>query len=39
MNILVLGSGGREHAFSWKITQSANCKNLYIAPEMQERLP
>ena len=32
MNILVLGSGGREHAFSWKITQSANCKNLYIAP-------
>ncbi len=32
MNILVLGSGGREHAFSWKIAQSANCDNLYIAP-------
>lgn len=32
MNILVLGSGGREHAFSWKIAQSANCENLYIAP-------
>lgn len=32
MNILVLGSGGREHAFSWKISQSPNCKNLYTAP-------
>lgn len=32
MNILVLGSGGREHAFSWKIAQSSQCDNLYIAP-------
>ena len=32
MNILVLGSGGREHAISWKISQSKKCRNLYIAP-------
>ena len=32
MNILVLGSGGREHAISWKISQSDLCKNLFIAP-------
>lgn len=32
MNILVLGSGGREHAFSWKISQSTKCGQLYIAP-------
>ena len=32
MNILVLGSGGREHAISWKISQSEKCRNLYIAP-------
>jgi phosphoribosylamine---glycine ligase len=32
MNILVLGSGGREHAFAWKISQSSRCDNLYIAP-------
>ncbi len=32
MNILILGSGGREHAFAWKIAQSSHCKNLYIAP-------
>lgn len=32
MNILVLGSGGREHALSWKLKQSNLCKNLYIAP-------
>lgn len=32
MNILVLGSGGREHALSWKIAQSESCENLYIAP-------
>ena len=32
MNILVLGSGGREHAISWKISQSEKCSNLYIAP-------
>lgn len=32
MNILVLGSGGREHALAWKIAQSPYCKNLFIAP-------
>ena len=32
MNILLLGSGGREHAFSWKIKQSPLCEKLYIAP-------
>lgn len=32
MNVLVLGSGGREHALSWKIAQSSLCEKLYIAP-------
>jgi phosphoribosylamine--glycine ligase len=32
MNILLLGSGGREHAFAWKLSQCANLGNLYIAP-------
>ncbi len=32
MNILLLGSGGREHAFAYKIIQSKHCSNLYIAP-------
>lgn len=32
MNILLLGSGGREHALAWKIAQSSKCKKLYIAP-------
>jgi len=32
MNILLLGSGGREHALSWKIAQSAHCTALFIAP-------
>lgn len=32
MNILLLGSGGREHAFAWKIVQSPKCTNLYVAP-------
>lgn len=32
MNILLLGSGGREHAFAWKIIQSENCTHLYVAP-------
>ncbi len=32
MNILILGSGGREHAFAWKIAQSSSCNNLFIAP-------
>ena len=32
MNVLLLGSGGREHAFAWKIAQSKKLTNLYIAP-------
>ena len=32
MNILLLGSGGREHALAWKIAQSKLTKKLYIAP-------
>ncbi len=32
MNILVIGSGGREHALSWKIAQGKNLGKLYIAP-------
>ncbi|HEV3249948.1 MAG TPA: phosphoribosylamine--glycine ligase [Puia sp.] len=32
MNILLLGSGGREHAMAWKITQSRLCSHLFIAP-------
>ena len=31
MNVLIIGSGGREHAFAWKIAQSPICDNLYIA--------
>ena len=32
MKILLLGSGGREHALAWKMAQSAKCEKLYIAP-------
>ncbi|MBX9782016.1 MAG: phosphoribosylamine--glycine ligase [Chitinophagaceae bacterium] len=32
MNILLLGSGGREHALAWKISQSPLCSQLFIAP-------
>lgn len=32
MNILVLGSGGREHTLAWKIAQSDRCSNLFVAP-------
>ncbi|MEO8822868.1 MAG: phosphoribosylamine--glycine ligase [Ginsengibacter sp.] len=32
MKILILGSGGREHAFCWKISQSKLCTQLFIAP-------
>lgn len=31
-NILLIGSGGREHALAWKISQSPFCQQLYIAP-------
>jgi len=32
MTILLLGSGGREHAFAWKMLQSAHCTKLFVAP-------
>lgn len=32
MNVLILGSGGREHAFAWKIAQSSQIDKLFIAP-------
>ena len=32
MNVLVVGSGGREHTLSWKIAQSSLCEKLFIAP-------
>ena len=32
MHILIIGSGGREHALSWKIRQSQKCENLFILP-------
>ena len=32
MNVLVLGEGGREHAFAYKIAKSSLCNNLFIAP-------
>ncbi len=32
MNILVLGSGGREHAITWAIAKSPRCEKLYVAP-------
>ncbi|TND08643.1 MAG: phosphoribosylamine--glycine ligase [Bacteroidetes bacterium] len=32
MNVLILGSGGREHAFAWKLSQSKKLSKLFIAP-------
>ena len=32
MNILLIGAGGREHCFAWKLKQSPLCEKLYIAP-------
>lgn len=32
MNILLVGSGGREHTLAWKLKQSSRCGNLFIAP-------
>src|SRR5476649_458292 len=31
-NVLIIGSGGREHALAWKISQSPNIGKLYVAP-------
>ena len=32
VNVLVIGSGGREHALSWKLSQSAKVETVYTAP-------
>ncbi len=32
MNILIIGSGGREHTFAWKLKQSKNVGNIFVAP-------
>ena len=32
MNVLVLGSGGREHTIAWKISKSPFCKKVFVAP-------
>ena len=32
MNILVLGSGGREHAIAWALSKSPRCDELFVAP-------
>lgn len=32
MNILVIGSGGREHALAWKLAQSVKVQKVYVAP-------
>ena len=32
MNILIVGSGGREHALAWKVSQSAKVKHVFVAP-------
>ena len=32
MKVLIIGSGGREHALSWKIAQSPLVKSVYVAP-------
>ncbi len=32
MNILILGSGGREHTIAWKLKQSPKCETLFVAP-------
>ena len=32
MNILILGSGGREHALAWATAQNPKCDKLFVAP-------
>jgi phosphoribosylamine--glycine ligase len=39
MNILILGSGGREHAFAWKCAQDPRISKIFVAQAMQAQLP
>ncbi|MFQ3175566.1 MAG: phosphoribosylamine--glycine ligase [Psychromonas sp.] len=32
MNVLIIGSGGREHALAWKVAQNKQVKNIFVAP-------
>ncbi len=32
MNVLIIGSGGREHALAWKAAQNEQVKNIFVAP-------
>ena len=32
MNLLIIGSGGREHALAWKMAQSAQVEKVFVAP-------
>ena len=32
MNVLIVGSGGREHALAWKVSQSLKVATVYVAP-------
>lgn len=32
MNVLIIGSGGREHALAWKVAQNTQVKNIFVAP-------
>ena len=32
MNVLIVGSGGREHCLAWKLAQSARVDRVYVAP-------
>ena len=32
MNVLIIGSGGREHALAWKVAQSPQVETVYVAP-------
>ena len=32
INVLIVGSGGREHAFTWKASQSKHVEKIFVAP-------
>jgi len=38
MNILILGSGGREHTFAWKVSQSPDVNTFLLLPVTQAQL-